>query len=162
MYLENEPAMKRDKAVVNDLTVEIYTIKANCKIQIIINTHWQIIQAAQNQKQINAGGLTKLFELKTLLAEQIMLAVNIDKQDGLINCQTGIIRHTEFAQGSVHKVHVRFSVEQTGSRAMRASYLGRQYSWFSFEKSETENSVMKVPASPSIKYTQFLLALATA
>ena len=94
MYLENEPAMKRDKAVVNDLTVEIYTIKANCKIQIIINTHWQIIQPAQNQKQINTGGLTKLCKLKTLA--KIMLAVNIDKQDGLINFQTGIIRHTEF------------------------------------------------------------------
>ena len=63
MYPENEAAMKSNEAVVNDLTVEIYTIKDNCKIQIIITTHWQIIQAAQNQKQINSGGLTKFLEL---------------------------------------------------------------------------------------------------
>ena len=63
-----------------------------------------------------------------------MLAINIDKQDRLINGQTGIIRHIEFAQGCVHEVHAKLSVEQAGSRAMRASYLGRQYSWGFFLK----------------------------
>ena len=63
-----------------------------------------------------------------------MLAVNIDIQDRLINGQTGIIRHTEFAQGSVHKIYVKFSDEHAGSKALRSSYLGRQNSWAPIEK----------------------------
>ena len=53
-----------------------------------------------------------------------MLAVNIDTQDGLINSQTGIIRHTEFAQGSTRK----FSDEQAGLKVMKPSYLDRKES----------------------------------
>ena len=49
----------------------------------------------------------------------------------------------------VHK----FSDEQAGSKAMRSFYLGRQNSWVPIEKFETENSVKKGSASPSIKCT---------
>ena len=45
-----------------------------------------------------------------------MLKVNIDIQDRLINGQTGIIRHIEFAQGSACKVYIKFSDEQAGSK----------------------------------------------
>ena len=65
---------------------------------------------------------------------KVMLTVNIGIQDRLINGQTGIIRHTEFAQGSVRKVYVKFSDEKAGSKAMRSSYLGRQNSWVPIEK----------------------------
>ena len=88
-----------------------------------------------------------------------MLTVNIDIQDRLINGQTGIIRHIEFAQSSVRKVYVKFSDEQAGSKAMRSSYLGRKNSWVSIEKCETEISIKKGSASPSIKRTQFPLTL---
>ena len=37
-----------------------------------------------------------------------MFTVNIDMQDRLINGQTGNIRHTELAQGTTHKVYVKF------------------------------------------------------
>ena len=40
MYTENEPAMKRNEAVLNELSGELYIIEANDKIQIILNTHW--------------------------------------------------------------------------------------------------------------------------
>ena len=60
-----------------------------------------------------------------------MLTVNIDIKDHLINGQTGIIKHTEFSQGSACRVYVKFSDEQTGSKAMRSSYLGRQNTWVS-------------------------------
>ena len=56
-------------------------------------------------------------------------AMKLDIQDRLINCQTGTISHIEFAQGSVRKVYVKFSNEQTGLKAMRLSYLGKQSLW---------------------------------
>ena len=56
---------------------------------------------------------------------EVMLAVNTDIQDRLINGQTGSIRDTEFAQGSVQKVYVKFSDERAGIKVMGSSYLGR-------------------------------------
>ena len=43
---------------------------------------------------------------------------------------------------------------------MRRSYLGRQSSWTRIEKCETEIPIKKGLAYPSIKRTQFPLALA--
>ena len=63
-----------------------------------------------------------------------MLAVNIYIQDHLINGQTGIIRHINFARSSARKVFTKFSDEQAGSKAMRLSYLGRQNSWVFIDK----------------------------
>ena len=57
-----------------------------------------------------------------------MLTVNIDTQDCLINGQTRVIRHIEFAEVSARKVYTKFSNEQAGSKAIRSSYLGRQKS----------------------------------
>ena len=41
MNAENEPAMKRTDAVLNNLLGELYTIMADDKIPGIVNTHWQ-------------------------------------------------------------------------------------------------------------------------
>ena len=41
MNAENEPAMKRNDAVLNNLPGELYTIVADDKIPGIVNTHWQ-------------------------------------------------------------------------------------------------------------------------
>ena len=76
MYAENEPAMKRNEAVLNELPGEPYIIEAkdkipdNCKYPVVL------IQAAQNQKQTNTRGLTKFRKLKT--RSKVMLRVNID------------------------------------------------------------------------------------
>ena len=86
-----------------------------------------LIQDVQNQKQTNTGSLIKLLKLKT--DAKVKLIVNIDIQDRLINDQTGIIRHVEFAQDSVCKVYVKFSDVQAFEKAMRSSYLGCQKSW---------------------------------
>ena len=72
-----------------------------------------------------------------------MLTVNMDTQDRLVNGHTGIIRHIEFAQATARKVNVAFSDEQTSSKAMRSSYLGRKNSWVPIEKCETEISIKK-------------------
>ena len=94
-----------------------------------------LIQAAQNQKQTNTGGLAKLRKLKT--GAKVMLTVNIDIQDRLINGQTGVIRP------SACKVYIKFFDEQSGSKAMGSSYLGIQNSWVPIEKFETEISIKK-------------------
>ena len=58
------------------------------------------IQAAQNKKQTNTGGLAKLFKLR--IGPKVMLTVNLDI-DCLINGQSGNINHIELAQGSIQK-----------------------------------------------------------
>ena len=98
--------------------------------------------------------------LKLKIGAKVMLTVNIGIQDRLINGQTGNIRHIEFAEGTVHKVYVKFSDEQAGLKAMRSSYVGTQNSWVPIEKCETEISVRKGSALSTIKRTQFPLTLA--
>ena len=100
--------------------------------------------------------------LKSNIRAKVMLIVNVDIQGLLTNGQTRNIRHTEFAQGSALKVYVKFSEEQAGLKTMRYSYLGRQNSRVPIEKCETEISIKKGSASPSILHTQFPLTLAWA
>ena len=129
MHAENEPAMKRNGTVLNDLPGELYLIEASEKIPDNCKYSLVLIQAAQNQKQTNTGGLAKLLKLKS--GAKVMLTVNIDIQDSLINDQIRIIRHIEFPHSSFCKLYVRFSDEQAGSKAMRSSCLRRQNSWVS-------------------------------
>ena len=102
MYEENLPAMKRNEAVLNDLPGQLDTIEANDKIPDNCKYPLALIQAAENQKQTNTGGLGKLLKLK--IGAKLILAVNIDIQDRQIYGETGIIRHIDFALGSVCKV----------------------------------------------------------
>ena len=133
--------MKRSEAVLNNLPGERYRIEADDKISDNCKYPLALIEAAQNHKPTNTGGLAKLVKLK--IGAKLMLTVNIDIQDCLTNGQTGSIRHIEFAEGTFHKVYVTFSDEQTGLKAMRSSYGGRQNSWVPIEKCETEISVRK-------------------
>ena len=118
------------------------------------------IQAAQDQKQTNTGGLGKFLKLN--IDAKVMLKVNVDIEDRLTNGQTGNISHIEFAQDSVQKVYVKFSDEQAGLKAMRSSYLGRQNAWVPIEKCGSEIPIKKGSTSPSTKRTQFHLMLAWA
>ena len=81
MYAENEPALKRNEAVLNELPGELYTIEANDKIPDNCKYPLALIVAAQNQNQANTGGLPKLLKLK--IGAKVMLTVNIDMQDCL-------------------------------------------------------------------------------
>ena len=57
MYAENKPPMKSNEAVLNNLPGELYTIEANNKTPGNYKYPLATIQAAQNQKQKNAGGV---------------------------------------------------------------------------------------------------------
>ena len=48
MYAENDPAMKRNEAVLNELPGQLYTIEANDKIPDNCKYPLVLIQAAQN------------------------------------------------------------------------------------------------------------------
>ena len=74
---ENEPAMKRNEAVLNNLPDELYTIKANDKIPVNCKYSLALIKAAQNQKQTNTGGLENLLKLK--IGAKVILMVNLDR-----------------------------------------------------------------------------------
>ena len=91
--------MKRNDAVLSDLPDKIYTMEADDKILDNFKYLVAAIQAAQNQKQTNTGGLAKFLKLE--IGAKMMLTVNLDIQDCLINGQTGNISHIEFVQGSV-------------------------------------------------------------
>ena len=82
--------MKRDN-VQNDLPGELYTIEAHDKIQDNCKHLLATIQAAQNQKQTNTGGLGKL------LGAKVIIIFNLGMQDRLINDQARYIRHIAFA-----------------------------------------------------------------
>ena len=58
-----------------------------------------MIQAAQNQKQTNKGGLTKF--PKFINDSKVMLKINLDVPFRLINAQAGNISHIKLAQGIV-------------------------------------------------------------
>ena len=139
MYAENEPTMKKNEAVLNELPGELYTIETNEKITDNCKYPLALIQAAQNQKQANTGGLAKLLMLK--ICAKVMLTNNIDVQDRLINGQTRIMRHIEFVEGSARKVYLKFYDEQARPKAMESSYLGRQNSCVPNGKCETEISI---------------------
>ena len=145
MYAENEPAMKRNEAVLSDLLAELYRIKANDEV----SDNCKYPLAAQNQKQTNTEGLANLLKLK--IGKKVMLSINIGIQKRLINGQTGNISHIEFAQGSVCKIYVKVSDEQADLKALRSSNLGRQSSWVTNEKCETEIPIKRGSPSPSIK-----------
>ena len=77
MYVENEAALKRNKAVLKDLPGELYRIEADGKVPDNCKYPLTIIQAAQNQRQRNTRSLVKLLKLK--IAAKLILTVNLDK-----------------------------------------------------------------------------------
>ena len=119
----NGSAVKRNELVLNDLPDNPHTKEATDKIPDDFKYPLAKIQAVQNQKQTNKGGLEK--SLKLIIDAKVMLTVNLDKQDCLINDQTRNFSYTEFSQGCVGKVCTKFSDEQTGLQKIRSSYLVR-------------------------------------
>ena len=91
--------MKRNDAALSDLPDKISTMEADDKIPDNFKYLVAAIQAAQNQKQTNTGGLAKFLKLE--IGAKMMLTVNLDIQDCLINGRTKNISHIEFVQGSV-------------------------------------------------------------
>ena len=55
MYAENEPAVERNEAVLNDLPGELYTVQADHKVPDNCKYPSAMIEAVQNQKQTNKG-----------------------------------------------------------------------------------------------------------
>ena len=64
MYVENEPAMKRNEAVLNELSGELYIIEANDKFPDNCKHPLALIQAAQSQKQKKHRRFSKVAEVK--------------------------------------------------------------------------------------------------
>ena len=79
-YLQS---MERNEAVLNYLPGELYTVEADDTVPDKFKYPLAMIEAAQNQKQTNTGGLAKLLKLK--IGAKVMFTVNVDIQDRLIN-----------------------------------------------------------------------------
>ena len=78
MYPKNEPAMKRNGAVLNNLLGKLYAIKANNdKIQDNCKYPLTLIEAHQNEKQTSTGGLTKFLRLK--IGAKVIITVQTEQ-----------------------------------------------------------------------------------
>ena len=154
IYAENEPSMKRNGAVLNDLLGEFYIIEADEKIPNNCKYPLAAIQAAQNQNQTNTGGLPKFLKLKC--GAKVMLTVNLNIQNRLINCQTGNTSHIEFSKGSVRKVFVKYYNEQAGFKAKRSPYQRRKSSWVPIEKFKAKILTKKDPHLHPLSTLNFL------
>ena len=83
IYAENESSMKNNDLVLNDLLGEVYTIEADEKFQIIVNTYWQQLKLHRfKNEQTNTGCLAKLLKLK--VGVKVILTVNLDIRNSLI------------------------------------------------------------------------------
>ena len=76
IHAKNEPAMKRNEAVLDDLLGELNKTEAFNKIPDICKYPLTTIQAVQNQKQTSTEGLAKLLKFK--IGAKIMLTVNVN------------------------------------------------------------------------------------
>ena len=81
MYAENEPAMKRDKIVLNDLPGQRCTRLTNDKVLDNSKYSLTLIYAAQNQNQTSTSVNAKM--LKLTICGKVMFVVSIDMQDCL-------------------------------------------------------------------------------
>ena len=79
IYEENETAMERNEAVLNEFNAKLYLTEANDEIPGNCKYLLTLTQGPQNQKQTNTEGLAKLLKLK--IGVKIMLTVNRDIQD---------------------------------------------------------------------------------
>lgn len=82
------------------------------------------------------------------------MRINVEVENCLVNGQQGNIKHIDFAYGNFWKK--KFSDKQTGLKAMRSFYSGRQ-NWVLIGKCETEIPINQGIVSPSITCTQFPL-----
>ena len=57
MYAENEPSIKKNEAALNELPGKRFITEANAKVPDNCKYPLALIQAAQNQKQTDTGGL---------------------------------------------------------------------------------------------------------
>ena len=160
MYAENEPTILRNIAVLNNLPGEVYSIEAYDKVPNDCSYPLHLIQAAQNQKQSNTGGLAKILQVK--IGAKVMLTVNIDIQDKLMNGQVGEVAHVTVVNNNVEKIFVKFSDPQVGLKVKTSCVYSRQHSCVKIEKCEAEIPIKKGMPSQSIKRTQFPLMLAYA
>ena len=74
IYVENEPAMKRNEAILSKFPSELYTTEANEKIPDNCKYTLALIRAAENQKLTNTADFAKLLKLKLVqkLCQQLI------------------------------------------------------------------------------------------
>ena len=87
MFAENYPILVHNKKILDKLPGELHRVNAIDNIPAGCKYLLQSILSAQNRKQNDTGGLAKCLEFKG--PASVMIAVNIDIEDGLINGPAG-------------------------------------------------------------------------
>ena len=132
----------------------IDNISADCKYPL------QSIVSAQNSTQTDTVGLEKCLELK--VGAKVMVTVNIEIKDRLINGRVGEVIGFKIIDNIINEVNTKFEDPQIGRKAIMFNQCTRANCVMPIEKCEVDIPISKGSVSPSIRRTQFPLALSWA
>ena len=88
-----------------------------------------------------------------------MITVKIDIKDRLINGQVGEVFGFQIVDNIINEIYIKFQDPQIGRKVMMSNEFTRGNCVVSVEKREANISISKGSVSPSIKRTQFPIAL---
>ena len=160
MFEENYPAVVHNKKILDTLPGELCRVNATDNIPADCKYPLQCIASGQNRKQTDTGGLAKSLELK--VGAKVMITVNIDIKDRLINFQVGEVFEFKIVDNVINKVYIKFQDPQIGRKAMMSNDFTKTNCVVPIEKCEADIPISNGSVSPSIKWTQFPLALSCA
>ena len=161
IFAENEFVNRHNKQFLECLSGGTFKIDAIDIVPVNCNSNKYLINAAQNQKLTNTGGLAKTLELK--IGSRVMLTVNFDIEHYLINSQVGQTTFFEPAGSRISKIFVKFDNTNVDRKRKMLGDLAQQYDSVPIERYETEIKInMKSASFPHIRRTQFPSTLAWA
>ena len=160
IYAENAPAIEHNKAMLDKLDGQLYSVDA--LDQIPRNVPISIVTQTLNQSQSETAGLAEIFEFK--LNSKVMLTSNLDISDNLGNGQLGTIRQVlSDTRNNVVVIYVQFDDDKAGRKRMTSDPVAVSNHWVPIQKIEGDIKLKSRSCSTLvIKRVQFPLRLAWA
>ena len=155
MFAENKPSFDYNELMLNEILGEVISINAIDEVPQEIHLSDQ--QTIKTRKIGDTGNLASFLNLK--VGAQVMLTIHIDLEDRLVNGLVGKVMYLRYVNNEVKVIHVKFNDQNAGQQAIQSDIFARQQSWVPIQKYETTFLIKKNKLQPSIKRTQFLLAL---
>ena len=158
IFAENSPADEHNSVMLNEISSDLYSIKAIDEIPRKI--HMSNIQRALNKNQSETGGLAGILSIK--VNAKVMLTININIDDRLINGQMGTVcKINTDNEGQIVKVYIKFDDEKAGLKLINSNdVIAKRNNWVPIERVEASIKLkVNKDSSPIIKRTQFPLKL---
>ena len=160
MFAENKPAKQHNETQLNTLDSQLILIDAIDEIPKDIVLSQSQIDAIKQRKISETGNLES--QLKVKVGALVMLTSNLDIDDRLVNGLAGTAKQMKFKNNEVTTVYVKFNDDNAGRKAMQSDLISRQHKWVPIKKHTASFGLRKNKQQPSVKRTQFPLALSWA